>query len=207
MNEKGFRKQKDFIRAIVENLYVSPSDSQIGIIIYSDKASVAIKFSDYEYQEDLLSAVEDLQYKGKTTRIDRAIALATKELMTPEAGKRENIPGVMVILTDGRQTIDSDSTPLNDAVANLINMGVKTLVVGIGELADGKELRKMAVQEQDVFRVPSPHLLPNVSLPIAAGICEAAGIYNKLFIPFFKLSHGHNIELLPNFVYIRMLGH
>ena len=175
LHEEGFSKQKDFIKAIAETLDLSPSDSQIGVITYSDKASVEIKFSDYQYEEDLVDAVDTLQYNGKTTRIDKAIAMATKELMTPGGGRREDIPGVMVILTDGRQTPDSDTTPLEGAAANLETLGVKTLVVGIGELADKKELQKMTMRDEDVFLTPSLQLLPSVVQPVAARICEVAG--------------------------------
>lgn len=189
LHEEGFLEQKDFIKTIVETLDVSPSDSQIGVITYSDKATVAIKFSDYEYQEDLIKGIEALQYNGKTTRIDKAIAMATKELIIPGAGRREDTPGIMVILTDGRQTPESDTTPLEEAAANLEQLGIRTLVVGIGELANEKELRKMTVRDEDVFLAPSLKLLPNFAQPVAASICEAAGInYKSLFRLFWEQS-------------------
>ena len=177
LHEEGFRKQKDFIKAIAQTLEVSPTQTQIGVITYSDRASIGIKLSDYQHQVDLITAVEALQYNGKTTRIDKAIVMATKELMTAGGGRREDMPGVMVILTDGRQTPDSDITPLEEAAANLEKLRVKTLVVGIGELADEKELRKMTVRNEDVFLAPSLQRLPSVVQPVAASICEAAGIY------------------------------
>ena len=177
LHKEGFQKQKGFIKSIAKTLDITPLDSQIGVITYSDRASVGIKLSDYQYHEDLIKAVEALEYNGKTTRIDKAITVAAKDLMTPGAGRREDIPGVMVILTDGRQTPDSDATPLEEAAKNLEKLGVKTLVVGIGELADIKELRKMTVRNEDVFLAPSLQLLPSILQPVAASICEAAGIY------------------------------
>ena len=178
LNEEGFNKQKVFIKAIAQRLDVSPMDSLIGVVTDSDRASVEIKFSDYEYQEDLMEAIEALRYKGKATRIDKAINMATRELMSPRGGRRKKIPGVMVILTDGRQTIDSDTRPLDQVAANLRKLEIKTLVVGIGELADVRELRKMTTRDEDIFIARTLSALPNVIQPVAARICKAAGKYS-----------------------------
>ena len=150
-------------------------DSLIGVVTYSDRASVEIKFSDYEYQEDLMKAIEALRYNGKSTRIDKAINMATRELMSPRGGRRKKIPGVIVILTDGRQTMVSDTRPFDKVAANLGKLEIKTLVVGIGELADVRELRKMTTRDEDIFIAPTLSALPNVIQPVAASICEAAG--------------------------------
>ncbi|XP_073236997.1 collagen alpha-3(VI) chain-like [Porites lutea] len=174
LEEEGFNKQKEFIKAVAATLDISPFHSQIGVITYSDRASVEIKLSDHQHQEDLINAVESMKYIGRTTRIDKAVAIATKELMTPGAGRREDIPGVLVILTDGRQTPDSDTTPLNESSSSLEKLGVKTIVVGIGELADEKGLQKLARRNKDVFHAPSVELLPNVAQSVATSICEEA---------------------------------
>ena len=182
LEEEGFNKQKEFIKAVAATLDISPFHSQIGVITYSDRASVEIKLSDHQHQEDLINAVESLKYIGRTTRIDKAIAIATKELMTPGAGRREDIPGVLVILTDGRQTPDSDTTPLDESSSSLEKLGVKTIVVGIGKLADKKGLQKLAGRNKDVFHAPSLELLPNVAQSVATSICEEAGIYRIDFM-------------------------
>ena len=182
LEEEGFNKQKEFIKAVARTLDMSPFHSQIGVITYSDRASVEIKLSDHQHQEDLINAVESLKYIGRTTRIDKAIVVATKELMTPGAGRREDIPGVMVILTDGRQTPDSDTTPLEEASLSLEKLGVKTIVVGIGKLADEKGVQKLAVRNKDIFHAPSLELLPNIAQSVATSICEAGGIYRIEFM-------------------------
>lgn len=184
LGQEGFRKQKDFIKAVTQTLDVTPSHSKAGVITYSDRASVAIKFSDYKHHEEFTSALEALPYHGKTTRIDKAIVMASKELMTKKGGRREDIPGVMVIMTDGRQTPDLDVTPLEEAATSLEELGVATLVLGIGELADEKELRKMTARDGDVFLAPSLQRLSSYVQPLATSICNAAGIYTALFSYF-----------------------
>ncbi|KAL9966798.1 hypothetical protein ACROYT_G024919 [Oculina patagonica] len=174
LGKEGFRKQKDFIKAVTQTLDVTPSHSKAGVITYSDRASVAIKFSDYNHHEEFTSALEALPYHGKTTRIDKAIVMASKELMTEKGGRREDIPGVMVIMTDGRQTPDLDVTPLEEAATSLEELGVTTLVLGIGELADEKELRKMAARDGDVLLAPSLQSLSSYVQPLATSICNAA---------------------------------
>lgn len=182
LGEEGFREQKDFIKVIMNTLNVSPSHSKAGVITYSDRASVAIKFSDYQYHAQLVNALDALPYQGKTTRIDRAIVKASKELMTVEGGRRKDIPGVMVIMTDGRQTQDFDVTPLEQAAAVSEEMGVTTLVLGIGELANVNELRKMTARDGDVFLASSSRALNSFAQPVATRICNAAGTLNCCFI-------------------------
>lgn len=182
LGEEGFREQKDFIKVITNTLNVSPSHSKAGVITYSDRASVAIKFSDYQYHAQLVNALDALPYQGKTTRIDRAIVKASKELMTVEGGRRKDIPGVMVIMTDGRQTQDFDVTPLEQAAAVSEEMGVTTLVLGIGELANVNELRKMTARDGDVFLASSSRALNSFAQPVATRICNAPGTLNCCFI-------------------------
>lgn len=182
LGKEGFRQQKDFITAVTQTLDLNPSHSRAGVITYSDRASVAITFSDYKHREEFKNALEALPYHGKTTRIDKAIVMASKELMTEKSGRREDIPGVMVIMTDGRQTPDLDVTPLEEAAASLEELGVTTLVLGIGELADEKELRKMTTRDDDVFLAPSLQRLPSLVQPLASSICNAAGICTSDFL-------------------------
>lgn len=181
LGKEGFRKQKDFIKAVTQTLDVSPTHSMAGVITYSDRASVAIKFFDYNHYEEFNIALEALPYHGKTTRIDKAIVKAARELMTREGGRREDMPGVMVIMTDGRQTPDLDVTPLEEAATSLEKLGVTTLVLGIGELADEKELRKLTTRDGGVFLAPSLQSLPSFVRPLSTSICNAAGIYTTLF--------------------------
>lgn len=176
LGKEGFRKQKDLIKAITQTLDVSPSHSRAGVITYSDRASVAIKLSDYKRHEELINALDALPYNGRTTRIDKAIVKASKELMTVQGGRREDMPGVMVIMTDGRQTPDLDVTPLEEAAASSEKLGLTTLVLGIGEMADEKELRKMTARDGDVFLAPSLQRLSSFAQPLATRICDAAGI-------------------------------
>lgn len=87
----------------------------------------------------------------------------------------------MVIMTDGRQTPDLDVTPLEEAATSLEKLGVTTLVLGIGELADEKELRKMTARDGDVFLAPSLQSLSSFVRPLSTSICEAAGMCTALF--------------------------
>ena len=84
-------------------------------------------------------------------------------------------------MTDGRQTPDLDVTPLEDAATSLEKLGVTTLVLGIGELADEKELRKLTARDDDVFLAPSIQSLSSFVRPLSISICEAAGICTALF--------------------------
>ena len=212
LGKEGFREQKNFIKAVTQTLDISSLQSRAGVITYSDRASVAIKFSDYNHYEEFNIALEALSYHGKTTRIDKAIVKAARELMTREGGKREDMPGVMVIMTDGRQTPDFDVTPLEEAATNLEKLGVTTLVLGIGELADEKELRKMTARDGDVFLAPSLQSLSSFVRPLSTSICNAAGIYTapfSLLLILLSVPSTHLTVLLgkiPSSLYVKSIS-
>ena len=172
----GFRSQKEFIKAIAKEVNVSPLYSRIGVITYSGRASVEIKLSDYTQLESLIDAVELLPYLGKTTRIDKAIALASKKLMTAEGGRRKGVPGVLIVMTDGRQTPDADVTPIEEAASNLWKLELTTFVIGIGKMVDAKELIKLAMREDNLFLTPSVKEMSSLAQPLAMSICKAAGM-------------------------------
>lgn len=200
LGKEGFRKQKDFIKAVTQTLDISYSHSRAGVITYSDRASVAIAFSDYIHKEEFNIALEALPYHGKTTRIDKAIVKASRELMTRRRGRREDIPGVMVIITDGRQTPDLDVTPLEEVATSLETLGITTLVLGIGELADEEELRKMTARDDDVFHAPSLQSLSSFVRPLSISICKAAGICTALF-PCYLVLYASILRLKFSFLF------
>ena len=55
------------------------------------------------------AAVDAIPLMGFQTRIDRALRLAQKELFAEENGGRENVPEILIVLTDGTQTAAKDA--------------------------------------------------------------------------------------------------
>ena len=82
-----------FVQTLVSFFNVSPSGGRIALITYDTDARVALKFN--TLAESLLNAAEVnrrvglLQCQGGFRRIDKALELAEKEVLTPAGGMRD----------------------------------------------------------------------------------------------------------------------
>ena len=82
-----------FVQTLVSFFNVSPSGGRIALITYDTDAKVALKFN--TLAENLLNAAEVnrrvglLQCQGGFRRIDKALELAEKEVLTPAGGMRD----------------------------------------------------------------------------------------------------------------------
>ena len=82
-----------FVQTLVSFFNVSPSGGRIALITYDTDAIVTLKFN--TLAENLLNSAEVnrrvglLQCQGGSRRIDKALELAEKEVLTPAGGMRD----------------------------------------------------------------------------------------------------------------------
>ena len=87
---------------------------------------------------------------------------------------RTNLPKVLIVLTDGKQSSDPRATPLDEAVLPLLQLGVKVLAVGVGNDISRDELKLIVERDQDIFTVDDFDDLLVKSHQIARTACEEA---------------------------------
>ena len=167
-----FKKEKTFVKDVARSLQIGPTESQVALITYSDNATLHFKFGEYSNVESFEEAVDGLPYIMGRTRIDKALGLAAG-LFTPTGGARPALPKVMIILTDGEQTPDPDAVSLEQAVAPLQNLGVKTFAIGIGGNTNISELRHLVDEDEDVLRVQDFDALLEKAHEIGRRACGA----------------------------------
>ena len=170
---RNFQKEKDFVKEVASTFKMGPDQSQIAVISYSDHARIDIKFGDYSNVNDFNAAVDKVAHQRQRTRIDKALHLAANSLFTTRGGARPDVSKVMVILTDGKQTVTSDSTPLDEAVRPLQEMNVTIFAVGVGKAIDLAELLLLVGGKEDnLFRAQNFNELAKDSLNVAAQTCK-----------------------------------
>ena len=152
---------------------MGPDQSQIAVISYSDDAQIDVKFGQYSNVNDFNAAVDSVKHQRQRTRIDKALHLAATRLFTPEGGARPNVAKVMVILTDGKQTVMSDSKKLDVAVRPLQDMNVTIFAVGVGNAIDIEELLLLVGNNvENLFRAQNFNELAKDSLRVASQTCK-----------------------------------
>ncbi len=139
-----YGKEKEFVKALADTFSISKDGSRAAVITFNSKAAINVKFSDHETVAGFKTAVDGLRDPTGKTRIDKALKLARDELLTSKHGARENIPKLLVLLTDGSQTDAEGAVPPGDVAAGLRQSGVRLIVIGMGQGVNSKELLQMA---------------------------------------------------------------
>lgn len=134
---------------------LSQSNSRAAVILYSDHASVEIDFDSYGNFTDFRTQVQALYHQRGRTRIDRALQLAYDRLFGPNGSARRAVHRIIVLLTDGKQTLDPDYIPLDKGASLLRSEGVYIFAVGIGSYASRQQLRLLVEKDIDVVMASS----------------------------------------------------
>lgn len=169
---------------------MGPNQSQIAVISYSDGAQVDIRFGEYSNVNDFNAAVDRVRHQRQRTRIDKALDLASTKVFTPSGGARPNVAKVMVILTDGKQTVTGDSKTLDVAVRPLREKNVTVFAVGVGKAIDINELLLLVGDDvENLFRADNFDQLAEDSLQLAAQTCKRIKPPTGEIEPYHVINH------------------
>ena len=109
--------------------------------------------------------------------INGGLSFANTSMFSTDNGDRPNVPDILVVLTDGEQTMDPwKSYPSIEVAANSLKQrGITVMVVAIGEEGRIKNetLNQIASSSNYIFRIGSYNdvykLVFNVSTALCAG--------------------------------------
>ena len=79
---------------------------------------------------------------------------------------------MLILITDGRQSIDPGYTPLGLAVKPLQAQRVKILAVGIGKSIDKKELTSLTGNADDVLTVETFEEIDRLQRQLVSKTCQ-----------------------------------
>ncbi len=162
-------KEKEFVKALADTFSISKDESRVAVITFNSKAAINVRFSDLKTAADFKLAVDNLPRPRGKTRIDIALKLARDELLQSKNGARVNVPKLLVLLTDGTQTRTADAVDPAIVAAELRQLGVRLVVIGIGKNVNTQELLHMAGQKSNFYQasnfneLKSPAFVESVS--------------------------------------------
>ena len=152
---KDYGKEKDFLKVLATTFGVSSNASRAGVVTFSYYAEHSIKMSDHDNLSGFNAAVDNIPLMGSTTRIDKALRVAQKDLFSIANGARAGVPKVLILLTDGSQTQDAGAEEPGEIAEELRKEGINVIVVGIGKGVNVTELRHIAGEEKNVYSAAS----------------------------------------------------
>ena len=166
-----YSKEKEFVKEMINQLAKSQNNLRAALVLFSLTAGLEIKFSDYNGANEFNTKVRNLPLLGSTTRIDRALDVAYREMFNVKNGMRPDVKKVLVLLTDGKQTEMADALKPSIAAYPFHKDGIKVISIGIGPAVDPVELESIVLRPEDLYLAEDFNELKTKSF--VAGISDA----------------------------------
>ncbi|XP_042174587.1 collagen alpha-1(VII) chain isoform X7 [Oncorhynchus tshawytscha] len=171
IGSNNFAKLKDFLFRVVTYFpVIGPQGTQIAVVHYSDEPRIEFKLNDYKNRNSVLKALRGVHYGGGNTKTGKGMSYVLKELFQESLGMRQEVPHVLVLLTDGR-AVDDVEQPSRIAQA----YGVSVLAIGVAN-ADMDELKKIAypASYQNIFYARDFDDFSSIEREFISNICSEA---------------------------------
>ncbi|XP_010777233.1 collagen alpha-1(XII) chain isoform X2 [Notothenia coriiceps] len=164
---QNFAKVRAFLEVLVTSFDIGPNKVQISLVQYSRDPHTEFALNTHHDINAVVKAVRTFPYRGGSTNTGRAMKYVTEKIFINARGARENVPRVMVLITDGKS---SDS--FKDAATGLRNTDVEIFAVGVKD-AVRSELEAIANQPSDahVYEVEDFDAFQRISKELTQSIC------------------------------------
>uniref|UniRef100_A0A8C4DXX9 Collagen, type XII, alpha 1a n=1 Tax=Dicentrarchus labrax TaxID=13489 RepID=A0A8C4DXX9_DICLA len=164
---QNFAKVRAFLEVLVNSFDIGPNKVQISLVQYSRDPHTEFALNTHHDISAVVKAVRTFPYRGGSTNTGKAMTYVREKIFIPARGARQNVPRVMVLITDGKS---SDS--FKDAATNLRNIDVEIFAVGVKD-AVRSELEAIANPPSDshVFEVEDFDAFQRISKELTQSIC------------------------------------
>lgn len=126
--QANFNAMKQYLKDVIQNLNVAPNAVHIGLVRFSQTASVPFGLTRYNSLDSVMNAIDQVQRIGGRTNI--AAALRTTDNLFENQG-RDNVPHVALIITDGYANEEVGRTVYDASI--LRSKGVHILGVQVSD--------------------------------------------------------------------------
>ena len=141
-----------FVSDTVNRFNIGPDDTQVGIVRYSTRSSVAIMLAQFNNKSMLVNQIMNLDTTASgITNTAAGITDGNMQLYASQQA-RNDASKVMIVITDGRS---NEGAPAITAASDFKNAGGEIVAVGIGMGVNDTELNIIATDSMHVFRPTS----------------------------------------------------
>ena len=85
----NFRRCLNFVKRLVASFTISPTQTRVGIVLFSHRAWLIANFRRYRNKQSLLRAISRIRYPRGGTKIGRALRFARYKLFTRRTNRRK----------------------------------------------------------------------------------------------------------------------
>ncbi|XP_053308187.1 von Willebrand factor A domain-containing protein 1 isoform X2 [Spea bombifrons] len=122
-----FAKVKKFIGDLLRPFTFGPQDVQASIVHISTDPALEFPFDQHGSGKEIQKAIQDVKQRMGDTNTGKALSFVNENLSAGSFGSRDEVPKVMVWVTDGLSTDD-----ISQPMQLLKDMGVTVFIVSTG---------------------------------------------------------------------------
>lgn len=172
IGSSDWNRMLGFINNIIGRLTVSPNGIHVGVIVFSDTASVSFYLTQYLTTAGVQSSVSSLTYIGGGTSFYSGLSLALSDVFTTARGMRNNVIKVALLVTDGQ---DSNSAAVTKA-QELRDAGIRVMALGIGNSVDSNNLLNIVITTNNLFSASDfTQLSDTLAAILTTASCQPSG--------------------------------
>ena len=135
-----FNRQKSYINNILDNYVISPNYVQAGIITSGNNINADVNLRDQLNVDIINRILRTLEYQEGTGSDVAKIVEAGKKMITEQATRKGAYKLIVLLLS---QISKMDIINLYDVITGLKNDGIELKLVGFGDGANMKTLKKI----------------------------------------------------------------
>ena len=173
VGESNFAKSVTFVRSVVDRLNVGRSASRVGLLTFANGAVPVFPLAAYATKAGVLAALPP-HYTGGTTNTAAALRHVRESMFIREAGDRDDVRNVLVVLTDGKSQDEAET--FKQAVAAR-DAGIHIIVVGVTNGVRMRELRAIASHPNElgknIFAARNFDDLRAITSQLSTAICNS----------------------------------
>ncbi|XP_060046808.1 collagen alpha-1(XXI) chain [Erinaceus europaeus] len=140
---ENFEIVKKWLVNITKNFDIGPKFIQVGVVQYSDYPILEIPLGSHNSGDNLVAAMESIQYLGGNTRTGKAIQFALDYLF---AKSSRFLTKIAVVLTDGKSQDE-----VKDAAEAARDSKITLFAIGVGSETEDAELRAIANKPSSTY--------------------------------------------------------
>lgn len=169
VDDINFEIVKRWLVNITMSFNIGQKFTQVGVVQYSDDPFLHIPLGKHFSSNDLIKAMESIEYMGGNTNTGKAIKFANDKLFALSERGPNGIAKIAVVLTDGK----SQDEVLAAAEAAR-KKGIILFAIGVGSETEEAELRAIANKPSStyVFSVEDYKAIAKIREVIRQKLCE-----------------------------------
>ena len=186
-----------FVAAAIMGLPIDLKRIRVGVITYSDDASIVIPLNNQYKQSDMAQIVATLPYAGYNANTAKALRLLRSSDILGNLRQNMSVPAIAVVITNGVSVNQTDTIA---EAWNCQQAGFTILTVSVGSWRNDYVLSKLASYPYwlNNFTANTASDLTSIWTNLANALCNSKEIfnYNQCWVHELYNRHHHSSSVL-----------